>query len=529
MLRSLKQLKDSFLSTLPVLLVVFVLFITGLVPFSTPEIVVFAISAVLVIVGMWLFNIGAESSMGKIGELVGSSVTKKQKMAIIVIVFFLFGLFITVAEPDLSVLASQVPIDSVVLIVTIGVGVGFFMVIGALRILLQKSLKIWLLGFYGLMFALACLIDSTYIPLSMDSGGVTTGPMTVPFLLACGIGIAASRSGGKRNSDSFGLVAFASIGPILIVMILSLVLTARKQAPTYIFERVLISGDSGDISTYVGPFINSLLPKKTIKGSLEYGTLLQVLISIVPIVVCFLIYNFIFLKLTGRKLFSTLSGVFYVYAGLVLFMTAVNAGFMPIGQKLGYEISLKGPGSYWLLILIGALLGVAAVFAEPAVQVLTNQIETVSDGNVKKSSVLIALAIGNGIAIVLSVLRIIYKVSLLYFVVPGYVLAFLLTFFVPDIYIAIAFDSGGVVSGPMNTTFILPYTIGTCASISGIVSGQQSQDIFLYAFGTVALVALAPILSIQLIGLTATLKNKRYIKISRSRIRDEFDDQIIHF
>lgn len=516
--RFAKSLKDSFLATLPVLVVVLVLFFTKLINFTVPELVVFLISAALVVVGMCLFNVGAETSMAKMGELVGSSLTKQRKMWLLVVIFFLFGLFITVAEPDLTVLANQVPINNYVLIFSIGIGVGIFLVIGALRILFQKSLKVWLLAFYGLMFALCCLIDSINIPLAMDSGGVTTGPITVPFILAVGVGIATARSSRKTSADSFGLVAFCSIGPILTVMILALVMKVQGTQPTYVYNSNQI----------VEPYYNRFTESLFYSSRLHLGTLLQVLISIAPIIVFFIIYNAIFLKLSFRKTLHTMSGVIYVYIGLVFFMTAVEAGFSPIGQKLGVEIAgLTNINPYWVLVLIGAVLGIAAVFAEPAVQVLTNQIENVSDGTVKKSSVLIALALGNGLAIACSVLRIIFEIPLVYFIVPGYFIAFALTFFVPDIYSAIAFDSGGVVSGPMNTTFILPYAIGACYVLN--CKGGDNNPILLYAFGTVALVALAPLISIQLIGLNATFKKRSLYKVARNRVREEYDDQIIHF
>ena len=523
-LASLVKLKESFLSTLPVLAVVIILnYIPGInFDLTINQLVIFIASAVLVIIGMWLFNVGAESSMRKMGELVGSSLTRKQNMVLLIVIFFLFGVFITVAEPDLSVLAAQVPsIPRLLLIGMVGLGVGVFVVIGALRILFQKSLKVWLLGFYGLMFALCLLIDSTYIPLSLDSGGVTTGPITVPFILAVGIGIATSRGGNKATSDSFGLVAFSSIGPILMVLILALVFRGNltyqfemsplidPNAPGYTTEFSLINIWNG--------FVYAMLPH----GS-EYGSLLSVTISLSPILLFFIIYELIFIKLPGRTLFSIIFGVVIAYLGLVIFITAVNAGFMPIGQKLGLELA---KGEIWVLLLVGSFLGIAAVFAEPAVHVLTNQMEEISDGAVKRVTVLITLAIGNGIAIVLSILRIYFGIefSLLYIVVPGYVLAFALSFAVPDIYTAMAFDSGGVVSGPMNTTFILPFAIGACYSMWG------NDLVMTNAFGTVAVVALMPLIMIQMLGLSASIKIRAQQRIARNRIREEFDEQIIHF
>ena len=514
-LRSLIKLKESFLSTLPVVIVVLLLhFIPGMgIDLSTNQLVVFSISAFLVVIGMWLFNLGAETSMKKMGELVGSSLTKRQSMVLLVVIFFLFGLFITLAEPDLSVLASQVPsIPRFLLIFMIGIGVGAFVVIGALRILFQKSLKVWLLGFYGLMFGLCLLIDKSYIPLSLDIGGVTTGPITVPFILAVGVGIATSRAGNKSNNDSFGLVAFSSIGPILMVLILALIF---RNNLTYVFEKTPLV-ENPDTGIW-DAFVYAMLPH----GS-DYGSILSVTISLSPIIIFFIVYELIFIKLSGKSVLNIVLGVIVAYLGLVFFMTAVNAGFLPIGQKLGLELAT---GELWLLIIVAAFLGIAAVFAEPAVHVLTHQMEDITEGAINRIVVLIVLALGNGIAIVLSVLRIYYGVdfNLLYIIVPGYILAFALSFAVPDIYTAMAFDSGGVVSGPMNTTFILPFAIGACHVMLG------DEYIMSNAFGTIAVVALMPLIMIQLIGLSASLKIRAQYRIARNRIREEFDDQIIHF
>lgn len=505
MIDNLKRLRTAFFAALPVILAVFVLYFTGLLAMDVDTVVVFVVCSFIMVLGMFLFNLGAETSMSKMGELVGSSITKKGKIVNVVVIFFLFGVFITLAEPDLSVLASQVSINSYLLVFSIAIGVGIFCVIGAIRILMQKSLKMWLLAFYGMMFAIACLVPDNMIPLSLDSGGVTTGPITVPFILAIGVGLATSRGGKNSNADSFGLVAFSSIGPILTVMILSIIV--RKSAP---YEVEAISNASMWES-----FLYTLIPHNG-----EVGILLQVLISLAPIVVFFMIYNFIALKLPKTKILRLINGVGYVYIGLVLFMLAVTAGFMPLGKVLGIQISDKA----WLLVLVGAFLGIGAALAEPAVHVLTDQIEVVSDGAVSKYSVLLALTIGNGIAIGVSMLRIVFpSFELLYFIVPGYILAFFLSFAVPDIYTAIAFDSGGVVSGPMNTTFILPFAISACLTLHNPDQVMQS------AFGTVATVALMPLITVQLLGLYGVMKTKRIYRNARERIRDEFDNQIIHF
>lgn len=507
----LKKLKNSFFAVLPIVLVVLVLHFTNIVTFSGKELILFSVSSVLVVVGMFLFNIGAESSMQEIGQLVGSSVTKKKSIAFLIIIFFLFGLFITVAEPDLSVLATQATnseISKLILIISVGVGVGVFLVIGALRILLQKSLKVWLLGFYGIMFALCCLVDYARIPLSLDSGGVTTGPITVPFILSVGIGIAASRAGNKSDADSFGLVAFSSIGPILVVLILSLISPSQNSYDISALQAV----NSDNIPMM---FVNKLIGLN--------GTLFKVAISTLPILVFFIVYELIFIKLPGRKLLGLVLGILLVYFGLVSFLTAVEAGFLPIGQSLGKNLAEYNEK---IFILVGAALGLAAAFAEPAVHVLTSQVQSVSEGAVSRTAVLLTIAVGNALAIGLSMLRVKLGFNLLWIIVPGYILAFFLSFIVPDIYSAIAFDAGGVVSGPMNSTFILPFAIGACYALNGAEAGSK---IMTDAFGTIGVVALMPLLMIQLLGLSGTIRIASERRIARLRTTAEFDNQIIHF
>jgi len=512
MVEALKKLKNSFFAVLPIAAVIFILQISKVSDFNKSELVIFGISAVLVVLGMCLFNIGAESSMQKMGELVGSSATKKKSIAFLIIIFFLFGVFITVAEPDLSVLAQQAANGSrarIALIISIGVGVGVFLVVGAIRILFQKSLKVWLLGFYGLMFAVCCLVDYARIPLSLDSGGVTTGPITVPFILSVGIGIASSRAGNKSDADSFGLVAFSSIGPILVVLILSLFMRNTSQYDVSSLENEI------SYSYFFEPFIKSLIGFN--------GTLFKVAISTLPILIFFIVYELLFIKLSSRKLLGLVLGVLLVYFGLVLFLTSVEAGFLPIGQKLGKTLGLKNTN---IFVLVGAVLGLAAAFAEPAVHVLTNQVEAVSEGAVSKIAVLLTIALGNAFAIGFSMLRVKLGFNLLWIIVPGYTLAFILSFIVPDIYSAIAFDAGGVVSGPMNSTFILPFAIGACYAING---AEASSKIMTDAFGTIGVVALMPLLMIQILGLSGTIRIANERKIARHRTRAEFDNQIIHF
>ncbi|MFA5282981.1 MAG: DUF1538 domain-containing protein [Bacilli bacterium] len=503
----LLKFKDSLLSVLPIFVIVLLLNFTGLSPLSINETIAFSVSCVLIVFGMGLFTNGTETSISKIGEYVGSSITKRKSLILIIFLFFLLGIFITIAEPALSVLAEQVPINKWLFIVCVGLGVGFFLLIGVLRILFRKSLKLWLLAFYGLLFALACLVDKSFIPISFDAGGVATGPLTVPFIMAIGIGISSSRAGEHSDSDSFGLTALCSIGPIITVMIFSMLMD--KSQLNYTFE--LNSIGDNLFQAYLYGFGNAAF---------------QALLSILPIMVFFIIYQAIFIKLPAKTILKILIGLIYTYSGLVVFLTAVQVGFLPIGKSIGMDLGQNG-NAMWLLPLIGFFLGLFTVLVEPAVPILISQVQNVSDGAIKKRPIFIALCTGVASAVCLSMVRICFHIPLIYFLVPGYALAMFLSFFVSDIYTAVAFDAGTVASGVMNTTFILPFAVGACYVLNG--TEQSSSAIMSDAFGIVSLVTLAPIISMQIIGLDSTIKRRIALKNARYRIREENDAQIIHF
>lgn len=512
-----KTFLNALLSTLPVILIVAILNWSGVASFNQVETlhgnggVLFVCGSVLLFFGVALFSIGTDNAMSKIGEHVGASMTAHKNLLALVFIVFLLGLFVTIAEPDLSVLAARLPINDYVFIGIVGVGVGIFLVIGVVRILLQKSLKVWLLAFYALIFALACLVDESFLPITFDSGGVTTGPVTVPFILALGIGIATSRAGKSSNADSFGLTAFCSIGPLIVVLIFGLI-TKPLQAEMVSYE-----------ITNVG---NALL-----RALIDSAT--NVAIAMGPILLFFFIYNAIVIHLPRKQILKIIVGLVYTYVGLVLFLTGVEGSFTPIANAIGQILVNKGNDQLWLLLLVGGLIGLVVVLCEPAVQVLVKQVEQVSDGRIKKSSMLIALSLGIALAVVMAIIRIIYGFSILYYVVPGYILALALTFAVPDIYVGIAFDAGGVASGPMTSAFILPFAISvgqTFINPSGAPwTPEMGRFIMTNAFGTVALVAMMPLIVIQLLGLNSILQRRYDNKLARQRVREENDNQIIHF
>ena len=514
----LEKLKESVISTLPIafLILAFFLVTRFIIPsdyfkgpdgviysFADDNMIAFGLSVLMIIAGMCLFNLGTEQSMTEIGQIIGGSLVKKKNFFFVVVMTFIIGVLVTIAEPDLSVLSGQIGINEQIIVWTIGVGVGIFLVIGVIRTTLHQSLNIMFLAFYGLCFALIYFIDPRFLPICFDSGGVTTGPVTVPFLLGFGLGMAANR-GGKNSEDSFGLTALCSIGPILSIIIISLVLKATGKG---------LPAEYPESSAELSSIWESLLKD-------SFSTMRSVALSVVPILIFFIVYELIFIRISFRELLKIIIGMTITYAGLVLFLTAVEWGFMPIAKTTGRMLGTSQPMRY-VAIGMGALFGVFGVLAEPAVHVLVSQMEQVSDGSIKKGTVLFVLAIANGVAVAMSVVRCDLRFGLEYYIIPGYILAFVLSFMVPKIYTAMAFDSGGVASGPMTSTFVLPFCIGFAYSCGA--------DVYSYGFGLVAVVAMMPIIVIQALGLQSQIKSKRALSKARKRIVEENDDQIIHF
>lgn len=505
-MNTLSKLKESLFSVLPVAVIVLIFALTPVTDFTSKEIVTFVVSAIMLILGIALFNVGADLAMTPMGEHVGAGLTKSKKLPLLLGVGFAMGVLITVAEPDLSVLAQQVKaaMDSTVLIATVGVGVGVFLVIAISKIVFRKDLSSLLMFFYMVLFALTAIIyeqgKGVFLPMAFDSGGVTTGPITVPFIMALGVGVALNTGGRNAKENSFGLIALCSIGPMLAVMALSLVAKGDMSftLPDYSIE--------ANLGANFAPALGAVA--------------LEVLIALGLIVVFFAILQVTVLKLPKQKIIQIGIGILYTYVGLVVFLTSVKVGFMPIGFKLGAEIAQF---SKPLLIVFAFVIGFVVVLAEPAVHVLNKQVEQITNGGVSKRAMLVALSIGVGLSIGLSVIRIIYGFSLLYYLIPGYLISLGLSFFVPKIYTAIAFDSGGVASGPLTSSFILPFAIGACAVLCG------EQEVLNLAFGIVAMVAMTPLITIQLLGFRAVASAKVKEKIVMRRILDADDEQIINF
>lgn len=477
-----EKMKESIASVIPIALIVSALAFFA-APIAVDVMLSFVVGSILLIVGLGIFMYGSDNSMIMIGEQMGSSLTSSRNMPLILFVSFLTGVIITMAEPDLQVLAGNVPhINSFILILTVSVGVGLFLVMCMLRILLGIQLKWILIIFYALIFALAYLSDPKFISVAFDSGGVTTGPMTAPFIIALGVGVASIRSDKNAEADSFGLVALCSVGPILSVLLLGFFYSgegyeiASDAAKRYADTTELGFAYIRSIPTYMW----------------------EMFLSLLPILVIFLIFQIFSFKLGREQFIRILIGIGFTYCGLVIFMTGVNLGFSSLGLILGETMS--NGWTRFLLIPVYALIGWFVVSAEPAVHVLTKQVEEISAGAISRNEMLLSLQLAIAFAMALSMTRVLTGISILWLVLPGYFIALVLSFFVPQIFTAIAFDSGGVASGPMSATFMLPFAIGVCKATGG--------NILTDAFGTVALVAMMPLITVQIMGVRYTLSRR---------------------
>ncbi len=500
------KITEALISALPITLIVYLISLLPWFDFSAAELIAFTISAVFLILGIGLFNLGADLAMTPMGTHMGSGLSRQKKLSLLLIVCFVMGLLITIAEPDLQVLAKQVSsvMNGTTLIIAVGVGVGLLLIVSILRIVFKRRLGMILMLFYMLLFAMALLLavndNLALMPVAFDSGGVTTGPITVPFIMALCVGISSVLGDRHSQENSFGMVALCSVGPILVVLFLGVLSDSQLS---YVVPDFAVSDN------VAGAFIHTAL-----------HTGKEVALALGMIVAFFLVCQMVFLRLPKRQLVRIGVGVVLTYIGLLLFLTSVNVGFMPIGYKLGMALSNMKP---YFAIGLGLIMGVLVVLAEPAIHVLNQQVEEITGGYITRKSMLMGLCIGVGSAIALSVTRILFDFSLAYYIIPGYFISLALSLFVPPVYTAIAFDSGGVASGPMTSGFILPFAIGVC------VGAQGESAVLRDAFGVVAMVAMAPLITIQLLGFRAIVHNHIQEKRAMKRILDADDRQIINF
>lgn len=493
----MEKIRESLRATLPITAIVLVLAVT-IAPLTPGTLVLFLFGALLLVVGMGLFTLGVDMSMIPMGDGIGVAISRAKKIAPPLLVCLILGIVVTVAEPDLQVLAEQLPtVPNLTLILAVALGVGVFLVLSQVRMLLHIPLSHTLVFFYVIVFFLAYFAPNDFIPAAFDSGGVTTGPITVPFIMALGIGMAAIRSDKDSGSDSFGLVAMCSIGPVLSVLLLGIFMPDMDAAYTPVSIPVL------DTTRDAALVFAKELP----------GYIVEVALALLPVVAIFGLFQLLFRRFHRRQLGKILVGLLYTYAGLVLFLVGVNVGFMPAGATIG--ASIASSRLKWLLVPIGALVGYFIVRAEPAVQVLARQVEEISGGSITQRSIHYALSIGIALSVGLAMVRILMGISLMWFLIPGYAISLGMTFFVPQIFTGVAFDSGGVASGPMTTTFLLPFAMGACEALGG--------NVLTDAFGIVALVAMTPLCTIQLLGLADRIRERIAESALEHALREELE------
>lgn len=497
----LDSMKESMQSILPITVIVLLLCIT-IVPLNAGVLVLFLFGSILLIIGMSLFSIGSAISMELLGEGIGKLIGRSKKIIIPLLFCFILGLLITIAEPDLQVLAQQVPsIPNSVLVWSVGIGVGLFLAVALLRIRRAILLSKLLILFYILIIAVAFFAPSEFVPTAFDSGGVTTGPITVPFIMALGTGMASMSKEKNSEENSFGLVSLCSIGPILSVLILSICFNPVPETSESVIPFVETTKDAFH-------YFWISLP--------HYGE--EGLAALLPIVGVFVIFQLITKRYNFHQIAKICVGLLYTYIGLVFFLTGANVGFMPAGKLI--SASIAGSSMKYLLVPIGMVIGYFVVAAEPAVHSLKKQVMEVTNGKITQESIGLALSIGVAVSVGLSMLRVLTGIPVLPFLIAGYVLSLVISFFVPPIYTGIAFDSGGVASGPMTSTFILPFAVGACEMLGGNVM----QD----AFGVVAMIAMTPLITIQVLGLSGTIRHRRMLK----KIHEGFsqlEDDIVYF
>ena len=522
----LSKFKESAVSILPIIILIVILNFAA-PSFSLdpnfnnagPVFTSFMISIIPLVLGLSLFNMGAEKAMGKIGELVGTSLTKKKSLLLLAIIGFLLGTLITIAEPDLTVLSQRLLPDGPnwILVVVASVGVGAMLAVAVIRVILQKSIKVWLVISYGLVFALGCMANPDFFPVVFDAGGATTSAVSSPFILAFGIGIAAVRGGKNSEDDSFGYAGLCSLGPLISVMIMGIVLGNNEASMAEILNKIPGQVDELLIS------LNSFNEIGNHYLTYFIGALGEVAISLAPIVVFFFLYNFI-LKVPKKSLYSIIVGILYTYFGLVIFLMGANAGFIPVAATLGQSFKDL---PIVLFVLFGFVIGNLIILAEPAVHVLADQVTEVTSGVIRKWNVFIALCLGTGVSVMLNVIRIYFHIPIIMMVAPLYVIGFALCFFVPDLYVAIAFDSTGVATGTLSSCFLLPMFIGYTNAIY-TDKADLSSYILSDGFGIIGMISTTPIIAIEVLGLMGVIKTKLAYKKAFENVKEVDDSQVIH-
>lgn len=484
-----EKFREVLMAVLPITIIVAVLNYT-LTPLAPHIFLRFLAGAVFIVVGLSIFLLGVDIGITPIGNQMGASIARTNKLWIVVIAGLVLGFAISVAEPDLHILAQQVEnitsanIEKITLVLVVSLGIALMLCLGFLRIVLNLALNRILTVLYLLVFVLAYFTPTEFLAISFDASGATTGAVTVPFILALAVGVSALKKDSKASEiDSFGMVAIASAGAIIAVMIMGILSKTERLTGS------LPVPDSSSLSI-MAPFAEKLPVISE-----------EVLLALLPVALIFAIFQKVSFKLSQKAVRRILIGIVFAFIGLVLFLTGVNGGFMEVGSQIGRKLAMFDSSLY--LISVGFILGLVTILAEPAVYVLTHQIEEVTSGYVRRSLVMGTLSIGVGTAVALAMVNILSpQVRLWHFLLPGYVISIAMSYYVPRLFVGIAFDSGGVASGPMTATFVLAFAHGAADAV-------ENASVLADGFGLIAMVALTPIIALQMLGAAFQVKSKK--------------------
>ncbi len=493
-MKILRTIKETFVSSVPLaaIIVLCLLFFPMQDPTLYLKLLVGYLSVVL---GQALFLVGLDTSILPIGHLVGTTFSKYKKIGLILLFGFLFGVLATVAEPAISVLARQIhgilPVVSSTLFIWItAVGIGLGVAIALWRIVKNRSIKLLFAVLYSAVFLLVILAPAEFVALAFDGSGATTGDVSVPFILALGIGISTTFSRNKTNDDSLGIIGIASAGPILSVLLYGILLKLSGGG-TLPAPNDYVAGASGSL------------------GTILVGNLRDVALAVFPIVLISIPFQIFAFKLPRREFHQMLFGVFPVFIGLLIFLSGIDYGFAFIGQYIGsiFFDPARPAGFAWLLLAVGFVLGAAITVSEPAVSVLGSQIEELTNGHIKKLTISVTLALGIGVASMLSILKILTQVNILYFLVPLYAIALIMMKFTPRLFVGLAFDSGGVTGGALTSAFLTPLTLGIAQAVAKRTGSTMS--ILTNGFGIIAFISVTPLIAVQALGILYSVRSKR--------------------
>ena len=485
----MEKFREVLMAVLPITIIVTILNYS-LTPLGTHLFLRFLAGAVLIVVGLSIFLLGVDIGITPIGNQMGSSIAKTNRLWIVVVAGLVLGFAISVAEPDLHILAQQVEsitsgnIEKIMIVIVVSAGIAIMLSLGFVRIVFNMALNRILTALYLLVFLLACFTPGEFLAISFDASGATTGAVTVPFILALAVGVSALKKDSKASEiDSFGMVAIASAGAIIAVMIMGIVSKTERLTGT------LPVPESSSLSI-MAPFAQKLV---VVSG--------EVLMALLPVVLIFAVFQKVSFKLSHRSVRRIAAGLIFAFAGLVLFLTGVNGGFMEVGSLIGKKLAMLDSSLY--LVSVGFILGLVTVLAEPAVYVLTHQVEDVTSGYVRRSLVMGTLSLGVGTAVALAMINILSpQIKLWHFLLPGYLISVAMSYYVPRLFVGIAFDSGGVASGPMTATFVMAFAQGAADAV-------ENASVLADGFGVIAMVALTPIIALQLLGAVFKMKSRK--------------------